>query len=166
MVTDVGPPVLQPEAAELIGLADQLLAAMSDIRRSCRRAGERPAVLLALSGAQLELVRLVRRQPGISVAQAAQQLNVAANTVSTLVGQLTEAGLVDRRPDESDRRVARLALTPEARDRVEAWRDRRTAVLAAAMGRLAPGERSELERVVATLGGLAAALHGDRGTDK
>ena len=50
------------------GLADELLATMASIRRSGRLLARRPVELSTLTGAQLELVRLVRRRPGVSVA--------------------------------------------------------------------------------------------------
>nr|WP_232320542.1 MarR family transcriptional regulator [Rhodococcus sp. WMMA185] len=44
----------------------------------------------------MELARLLRRRPGISVADAAAGLGLAANTVSTLARQIVDAGLVER----------------------------------------------------------------------
>ena len=79
---------------------------MAAIRRSGRLVG-RPPELSELTGAQLDLVRLVGRRPAVSVAQAAAELRLAANTVSTLVRQLTDAGLLLRRVDPVDRRIAR-----------------------------------------------------------
>ena len=70
---------------------------MGAIRRSGRRHAGRPEELSQLTGSQLELVRLLRRRPGISVNQVADELNLAPNTVSTLVRQLVDAGFVVRR---------------------------------------------------------------------
>ena len=113
----------------------------------------------ALSDAQAELVRTVRRNPGISVAEAAAELGLVANTVSTLVGQLTERGLLQRTPDESDRRVARLTLTDPAREQVEAWRDRRTALVTRALDDLTADDRAALRAALPVLAGLTERLH-------
>jgi predicted transcriptional regulator len=51
--------------------------------------------------AQLELMRLVRLEPGLRVQDAAAGLGVAPNTVSTLVKQLTAAGMLERRADRT-----------------------------------------------------------------
>lgn len=118
----------------------------------------RPAELSALTGAQLELVRLVRRNPGISIADAAQALRLAPNTVSTLVRQLSDAGLVVRSVDEADRRVARLDLAPEIRDKVDAWRDRRAVAVGSALGALSADERHRLEAALPVLGRVADLL--------
>jgi DNA-binding MarR family transcriptional regulator len=130
---------------------------MASIRRSSRLLG-RPAELTKLTGAQLDLVRLVRRRPGVSVTEAAVELRLAANTVSTLVRQLTQAGLLARRPDRADRRVARLHLTPGTAGEVERFRDRRVALIAAAIDELPAAERRRLEGGLAVLERLAARL--------
>jgi DNA-binding MarR family transcriptional regulator len=145
-------------AAEPTQLADELLRAMASIRRSGRLAAARPAELSALTGAQLDLVRLVRRRPGISVSEAADELRLAGNTISTLVRQLTGSGLLDRTSDPFDRRVARLELTRDMQRSVSAFRDRRVAVLATAMTELPPAERVRLEDAVEVIGRLAERL--------
>jgi DNA-binding MarR family transcriptional regulator len=139
-------------------IADELLTAMASIRRSGRRHAGRPVELSSLTGAQLELARLVRRRPGVSIAEAAQELRLAPNTVSTLVGQLTEAGLLLRRVDESDRRVARLELSADIRRKIDAWRDRRVVALDAAIGGLSRRDQRGLVDAVPTLARLAEQL--------
>jgi len=138
--------------------ADQLLAAVAAIRRTLRRTSGRPGVLTGLTTAQVELVYLLRREPRISVAEAAERLRLAPNTVSTLVGQLTAAGLVVRGSDPSDRRVVRLDLEPGIRQRVSEWRDRRAEVLARAIEALPAAEQEVLHAAAQTLAGLAGTL--------
>ncbi len=145
---------LDPEAA---ALADTLLSTMGQVRRSGRLVG-RPSAFAGLTGAQLDLVRLVARQPGVSVAEAAAELRVAPNTVSTLVRQLTDAALLVRRVDGSDRRVARLELTPEMRAEAGGFRDRRVALLAQAIAELPAAERRRLAEGAEALTRLAARL--------
>jgi DNA-binding MarR family transcriptional regulator len=140
-------------------VADRLLGAMATLRRAGRRVVERPVALAALTGAELELVRLVRRRPGVSVTEAAEELRLAPNTVSTLVGQVTERRLMLRMADPADRRVARLDLDPDTRHKVTAWRDRRSEAVATAMGSLDPADRRVLAEAVGALDRLAEALH-------
>jgi DNA-binding MarR family transcriptional regulator len=135
--------------------ADQLLAAMAAVRRTTRRRTRRPTELSSLTGAQLELVRLVRRCPGISVAESAAELSLAPNTVSTLVKQLTDARILCRLVDQTDRRMARLDLSPGIRRKVDAWRDRKVELVAAALSRLSESEQQSLEGAVEALGRLA-----------
>ena len=115
-------------------------------------------MLSTLTGSQLELVRLVRRNPGVSIADAAAELRLAPNTVSTLVGQLTESGTVRRNVDDTDRRVARLELSPSVRRTVDAWRDRRVVALASVFDELPASEVRCLARAAAVLERVADEL--------
>jgi DNA-binding MarR family transcriptional regulator len=148
---------LSPVPGDPSALADELLSTLAAIRRSGRLVG-RPAELAELTGAQLDLVRLVRRRPGVSVAEAAAELQLAANTVSTLVRQLADAGLLVRRVDRTDRRVARLELTPEMAQKVGRFRDRRVALLALGIGELRPADRRRLETAASILSRVAMRL--------
>lgn len=140
-------------------LAEQLFDVVGLLRRQARRLAGRPWPIEALSGSQVELVRLVRRRPMVSVAEAAAELGVAPNTVSTLVRHLTEAGLLWRTRDDRDRRVARLRLTPAAQRRAEEWRDRRATLVSAAIGELSAPGRAAIEDAIPVIAELAASLH-------
>jgi DNA-binding MarR family transcriptional regulator len=139
-------------------VADALLKETARIRRVGRRRQGRPEELVRLAGAQLELVKLVRRSPGVSVAQAAAELGLAANTVSTLVRRLTDEGMLVRTSDPADRRIARLDLPEGLARRVGAYRDRRMVALAAAIGTLEPDEQATIAAATALLGRVADEL--------
>lgn len=139
-------------------LADELLSALSAVRRATRRHAGRPVELSSLTSAQIELARVVRRNPGISIAGAAEALRLAPNTVSTLVGELTAIGLVERATDPSDRRVARLELSEEWKRTIDEWRDRRVTAVGEAVGRLPDAERGRLEDALSALALLADEL--------
>ena len=72
--------------------AAELLAAISAVRRTARQAVRKAWHEEPLPTAQSELLRLVADRPGITVAEAARELRLAPNTVSTLVGRLAEPG--------------------------------------------------------------------------
>jgi DNA-binding MarR family transcriptional regulator len=139
-------------------IADELLRAIGAVRRTSRRHGARPVELSALTGAQLELARLVRRRPGVSIAEAAQELRLAPNTVSTLVRQLGEQGLLVRQRDADDRRVARLELAAELGRKIDAWRDHRLVALGAAIEALPAAGQKQLAAAVPLLARVAELL--------
>ena len=151
------PTASDPDPAQL-ALAEELFTAMGQLRRQTRRHAGRPWPIDTVSGAQVDLIRLVRRRPGTSVAEAAEVLGLAANTVSTLVGQLVTADVLERTPDPNDRRVARLSLTAPAQRRVDRWRDQRAALLASALGALSADDRAVLKRAAGIMGRLSADL--------
>jgi DNA-binding MarR family transcriptional regulator len=145
-------------AADTQQLARDLLEAVGKLRRQARRTVGSPWPGADLTGSQIELLRSVRRRPGSSVTEIAAELGVAANTVSTLVGQLGALGLLYREPDERDRRVGRLTLTATALARLEGWRDSRVAAIAASVARLEPSEREALSAAVPVLAQVADEL--------
>jgi DNA-binding MarR family transcriptional regulator len=149
--THAAPAVSRPSHLGFDLLADELQAAMGSIRRSGRRRAGRPEELSQLTGSQLELVRLLRRRPGMSVNQVAVELNLAPNTVSTLVGKLVEAGYVVRRSQESDRRVARLDLAEDLGRKMGAFRDRRMGLVVDAMQALSVHDQRRLRSTVGVL---------------
>jgi DNA-binding MarR family transcriptional regulator len=151
-------PTATPTATSTVA-ADRLLSAMSSIRRANRRYQGRPVVLSSLTGSQLELLRLVRRRPGVSIAQAADELQLASNTVSTLVTQLCRRGVLVRQTDPTDRRVARLVVTREVSQQADAWRDRRVAAVADVLDGLSPEARECVERALPVLAQIGDRMH-------
>lgn len=116
-------------------LAAELFGTVGRFRRQVRRSAG-PAIGTGLPESQAELLRLVGRQPGISVRHAAAELGLAPNTASTLVSRLSTDGLLQRTVDPADRRVGRLALTESAQRVADESRAARRAALTAALGRL------------------------------
>jgi DNA-binding MarR family transcriptional regulator len=142
-------------------LAERLLEASSSLIRAARTAaseGTRRDVTLA----QMELLRLVRRRPGITATDAAAELRLARNTVSTLVGQLTGQGLLARERDQADGRIVRLRLLPPAQERMAAWRERRLRATTDAVEELSTAEKVALAGAVAPLEVIALALRETR----
>lgn len=109
-------------------LSDALAEVLSGVQRLIRRRLRRDLAGASLRGAQVELLWLVAASPGIGVSAAARELCLAGNSVSTLVNQLTAAGLLRRETDPGDRRSALLLPTPEAGVRLRVWRERRAAL--------------------------------------
>ena len=144
--------------AGTVGLAGDLLGAISAVRRIARRAARAAWPEEPLSPAQSELLRLAAARPGISVAEAAHELRLAPNTVSTLVGRLTAAGLLGRARAESDGRSVRLTVTGKATRRIAEWRDVRAELAARALDRLTPDDRRALADAVPALLRFSAHL--------
>ena len=105
-------------------------------RRQLRRSTGRGFDAAGLTQSQAELLRLVGRQPGISVQEAATELGLVPNTASTLVSKLAADGLLIRSVDADDRRVGRLRLTEPAQRIADESRASRRATLAAVVDEL------------------------------
>jgi DNA-binding MarR family transcriptional regulator len=149
------PPVPRAEL-DRAGAAD-LLAAIGAVRRVARRA-VRSAYAEPLPPARSELLRLAARRPGIGVAEAAAELRLAPNSVSTMVSKLAEDGLLSRGRVASDGRSVRLTVTEAGAARVEEWRDIRLDLAARAIGLLPAEDQKALAAVVPALTRLAEQM--------
>ena len=146
------------ETAELAKAeAAELLAAMGAVRRAARHAA-RGSAETALPPARSELLRLAARRPGIGVAEAAQELRLAPNSVSTMVSKLAEDGLLSRGRGASDGRSVRLTITEAGAARVEQWRDIRAELAGRALERLPLADQLALRAAAPALSRLAAQL--------
>jgi len=140
------------------GEAAELLAAISAVRRSARRAVRRAWASEPLPPARGELLRLVASRPGIGVAEAAQELHLAPNTVSTLVGKLTDQGLLSRNRDQPDGRSVRLEVTDKGQARIEEFRDLRAELADRALAGLPGTDRQTLLNAIPALVRLAEQM--------
>lgn len=139
-------------------IAAELLGAVGLLRRTLRRSVRQAWQEEPLSPALSELLRLTSRMPGITVADAAQELHLAPNTVSTLVGQLTRQGLLHRNRGAADGRTALLTVTDRASKRLDEWRDLRAELAGQALARLSIEDRQELAAAVPALLRLAEEM--------
>ena len=138
--------------------ATGLLMALGGIRRVARRAVSSSALAAALPPARSELLRLAARRPGISVAEAAQELRLAPNSVSTMVSQLVADGLLARGRAVTDGRSVRLTVTDEGAARVAQWRDIRAELAGRALERLPAADRQAISAAVPALARLAEEM--------
>jgi DNA-binding MarR family transcriptional regulator len=147
------------DVSELAKLeAAELLAAIGAVRRVARRAVRTAADAEALPPARSELLRLAARRPGIGVAEAAAELRLAPNSVSTMVSQLAEDGLLSRGRDAADGRSVRLTVTDAGAARIEQWRDIRAELGGRALERLTAADRRALAAAVPALTRLASEM--------
>jgi DNA-binding MarR family transcriptional regulator len=140
-----------PDQAPPAQAAADLFTAIGAIRRTARRAARQVWAQQPLPPAQSELLRLAAARPGLTVADAAQELRVAPNTVSTLVGRLTEAGLLNREKSTHDGRTALLTATDKAQRRLAEFRDLRAELAGEALARLTPQDQQALAGAVPAL---------------
>ena len=152
-MNDVSSP---PELAKT--QAAQLFAAMGSVRRVARRAVRTSVHADPLPPARSELLRLAARRPGIGVAEAAAELRLAPNSVSTMVSKLTEDGLLSRDRVASDGRSVRLTVTEAGAARVAQWRDIRRDLTGRELARLPVADQQAIGAVIPALTRLAKQM--------
>ncbi|MFI6996501.1 MarR family winged helix-turn-helix transcriptional regulator [Nocardia sp. NPDC050175] len=147
------------ETAAQMELVGRLLNTFGRFRRQIARLVGRSFDQPGVSASQAEFLRLVGRNPNISVKAAATEMGLAPNSVSTFVTALVKAELLVREPDPADRRATRLSLPKPVQRTVDETRRRRHGLVAAALDELTADEREQLIRGLAVVGKLTGILH-------
>jgi DNA-binding MarR family transcriptional regulator len=138
--------------------AAELLAAIGAIRRVARRTVRNSPAAGALAPARSELLRLAARRPGISVAEAAHELCLAPNSVSTMVSRLAADGLISRGRADSDGRTVRLTVTQAGTARIAQWKDIRADAAGRALTQLPVSDWQAIRGALPALTRLAERM--------
>jgi DNA-binding MarR family transcriptional regulator len=88
---------------------------LADVSRLMRRSFDQRARSIGVTRAQWRVLTMLVRHEGINQGGLADLIEVEPITLCRMVDRLTEASLVERRPDPNDRRVWRLFMTEKAR---------------------------------------------------
>jgi DNA-binding MarR family transcriptional regulator len=78
----------------------------------------------------------------ISVSELAKRLGLLLSSTSTIVGELSRAGMVERAEDEEDRRRTIVRVHEDYRDAMDGWLEVAIAPFRTALERLAPQARA------------------------
>lgn len=129
--------------------ADELFWLLRTTLRRMRREVRDQLAPVELTPARHRMLRVLARS-GEPQRQAtlAGWLDVVPRSITSLVDDLEHAGLVERRPDPTDRRATLVSLTPEGRavlTAADAERRRRADEL---LSRLTPVEQDQLFRLL------------------
>lgn len=106
---------------------------------------------LGITARQATLLWLVRRSPGLSLAELAAEEGISPPALSGHVDRLERAGLIERVRSTDDRRRVGLRLTEEGARLLRRVRARRTTWLADRLGMLEPTELEAIEEAVPAL---------------
>jgi DNA-binding MarR family transcriptional regulator len=112
----------------------------------------------SLPMAQVELLLALRESQPARIGELATRLKLAPNTISGLVQQLVEAGLVSRGPAPSDRRVAAVALTPAGLAKLDEWELAHHRRLSAALADLGTADQAAVRAALPALARLVERL--------
>jgi len=117
------------------------------LSRELRRETEQ----LGVTARQATLLWLVKRSPGLSLAELAAEEGISPPALSGHTDRLERAGLIERVRSTDDRRRVGLRLTDEGERLLRRIRARRTTWLA---GRLGSLDASELDAIAEALPAL------------
>ena len=135
-----------------------LAVAVLDISFEVRRRTHEGTGVLPLPSGVLDVIRVIERHPGITVAEVAARLGRQLSNVSAQLRELVALGLVERTRDPSDKRYVVLHPTPESVRIKTLLENSWAGVLAAACDRLGPEDLDGLAAALPALQRLAAIL--------
>jgi MarR family transcriptional regulator for hemolysin len=95
---------------------------VAETAHTLRRDFDRRAATLGVTRAQWRVLARLGREDGQRQVDLADLLDVEPITLCRMIDRLSEAGLVERRRDDEDRRAWRIHLTPKAGPIIEALR--------------------------------------------
>jgi len=110
---------------------------------------------LGITARQATLLWLVKRRPGLSLAELAAEEGISPPALSGHVDRLERAGLIERVRSSEDRRRVGLRLTDDGARLLRRVRARRTTWLADRLGSL---EATELEAIESAIPALASLV--------
>jgi MarR family transcriptional regulator, transcriptional regulator for hemolysin len=92
---------------------------LNDVARLLRTYADHKAAQFGITRAQWAVLVRLERSEGLNQTELADILDLQPITLTRLLDKLSDSGLIERRPDPSDRRAKRLFLTPAARPLLE-----------------------------------------------
>ncbi len=137
--------------------SDQLSLTQEDVAGRLRRAVNRlqrrlrQESLGGLSPAQASALGSVSRHGSPTLGELAAIEQVQPPTITRIVANLTEAGMVTRVADPNDRRSARVRITPAGERALERMRSRKNAFLLRRLDQLSADEQRHAAELVALL---------------
>lgn len=131
-------------------VASDLRPVLLRLARELRKETEQ----LGITARQATLLWLVKRSPGLSLAELAAEEGISPPALSGHVDRLERAGLVERLRSTDDRRRVGLRLTEDGARILRRVRARRTTWLAGRLRALEPVELEAIENAVPPLRAL------------
>jgi MarR family transcriptional regulator, transcriptional regulator for hemolysin len=124
------------------------LFALGEVQRLMRAYADKEAARYGITRAQWAVLAKVERSEGMKQTELAEQLEMQPITLTRLIDKLCDNGWIERRDDESDRRVNRLYLKKAARPLLGKLAGLKSEITAAALAGISP---AEAERLVSQL---------------
>ena len=122
---------------------------VAETARAMRREFDRRAGTLGVTRAQWSVLARLRRRDGSRQVELADALDVEPITLCRMVDRLEDAGLVERRRDEADRRAWRVHLTGKAMPLVEELQALGDIFIGDALAGISKAERETVQAVLA-----------------
>jgi DNA-binding MarR family transcriptional regulator len=141
--------------ATVQAVANRLHSASIHLLRRARRVDSESR----LPAPQLSALSVIVYGGPLTLGSLAAAEQVRPPTMTRLVASMEADGLVERRPDQTDRRVVRVQATARGRRLLEEGRDRRIAVIAEALSELPPSDIASIDAALDAIEKIAGSPH-------
>src|SRR5882724_6153982 len=120
------------------------LFTLGEVQRMMRAYADRQAARYGITRAQWAVLAKVERTEGLKQSELAEQMEMQPITLTRLIDKLCDNGWIERRGDESDRRVNRLFLRKAARPLLGKLSGLRSELTATALDGINPADAHRL----------------------
>ena len=109
-----------------------------------------------ITPSQMSALAVLAQHGELTLGELASIERIAPPSMTRIAARLEEKGLLERRPDVSDRRVARVAISAAGQQLLRNSRERGDAFVSSRLAALSPEEQEVLARAVPLLERLAS----------
>ena len=95
-------------ATEIAAQASQIERDLAVIRRAMRQPLDAEVGNANITAPQKAVMQVIVQSPGVSLKDLSRAVSLAHSTVSGIVDRLEQRGIVERQPDDADRRISRI----------------------------------------------------------
>src|SRR6201998_2315294 len=120
------------------------LFTLGELQRRMRAYADREAARFGITRAQWAVLAKVERTEGLKQSELAEQMEMQPITLTRLIDRLCDNGWIERRGDETDRRVNRLYLRKAARPLLGKLSGLRSELTATALDGISPSDAQRL----------------------
>src|SRR6185312_818366 len=120
------------------------LFALGEVQRLMRAYADKEAARYGITRAQWAVLAKLERSEGMKQTELAEQLEMQPITLTRLIDKLCDNGWIERRGDDTDRRVNRLYLRKAARPLLSKLAELRSELTATALDGINPADAQRL----------------------
>jgi MarR family transcriptional regulator, transcriptional regulator for hemolysin len=117
---------------------------LGELQRLMRAYADRAAAHYGITRAQWAVLAKIERFEGMKQTEMAEQMEMQPITLTRLIDKLCDAGWIERRGDDSDRRVNRLYLKDAAKPLLAKLAGLRSEITGTALGGISPADAQRL----------------------
>jgi MarR family transcriptional regulator, transcriptional regulator for hemolysin len=120
------------------------LFTLGELQRLMRAYADKAGARYGITRAQWAVLAKVERTEGMKQTELAEQMEMQPITLTRLIDKLCDAGWIERRGDDTDRRVNRLYLKDAAKPLLAKLAGLKSEITATALDGIAPADTQRL----------------------